>query len=43
MDYIRLEWGGAEEQEEEIEKGNLGAKKWVEEAMRILETEVRKR
>ena len=41
MDYIKLEWGGAEEQEKEIDESNLGAKNWVEEAMKIVETEVR--
>ena len=43
MDYIKLEWGGAEEQEKEIDEGNLGVKNWVEEAMKIVETEVRER
>ena len=40
MDYIELEWGGAEEQEEEIARGNAKAKNWMEEATKILEFEV---
>lgn len=40
LDYIKLTWGGAKEQEEEREKGNLDAKNWQDEARKILETTV---
>ena len=40
MDYIELEWGGAEEQQAQIASGDVGAKNWVEEALKVLETEV---
>jgi hypothetical protein len=38
--YIELAWGGAEEQEAEIEAGNLEAKNWQDEARKILEKTV---
>jgi hypothetical protein len=41
LDYIKLSWGGAKEQEEERENGNLDAKNWQDEACKILETTVR--
>ena len=37
MDYIELEWGGAEEQVKEMNAGNPDAKNWLEEAMMVLE------
>ena len=36
-----MAWGGAEEQTEEIEAGNMDAKNWQDEAQKILETTVR--
>jgi hypothetical protein len=36
-----LAWGGAEEQEEERQKGNSKAKNWQDEAQQILEKTVR--
>ncbi|KAM6496376.1 hypothetical protein JOM56_009082, partial [Amanita muscaria] len=41
LDWINLNWGGAKEQAEEQEKGNLGAKNWQDEARKILENMVR--
>ena len=35
--YIKLAWGGAEEQEAEHRKGNWLAKNWQDEAQKILE------
>lgn len=40
LDYIKLTWGGAKEQEEH-ENGNPDAKNWQDEAHKILETMVR--
>lgn len=40
LDYIKLTWGGAKEQQEEREKGNLDAKNWYDEARKVLETTV---
>lgn len=40
LDYIKLKWGGAEEQEEERRNGNLNAKNWQDEAQKILESTV---
>jgi tmRNA-binding protein len=40
LDYIKLKWGGAKEQEEEHKKGNLDAKDWQDEARKILENTV---
>ena len=40
LDYIKLKWGGAKEQEEERERGNLDAKNWQYEARNILENTV---
>ena len=33
-------WGGAEEQAEEIQAGNIDAKNWQDEVQKILETTV---
>ena len=38
--YFELAWGGAKEQEQEREAGNLDAKNWQDEANKVLETEV---
>ena len=38
--YIKLAWGGAEEQEKERAAGNLTAKNWQDEANKVLENEV---
>jgi hypothetical protein len=35
-----MAWGGAEEQAEEFEVGNMNAKNWQDEAQKILETTV---
>jgi hypothetical protein len=35
-----MAWGGAEEQAAEIQAGNLNAKNWQVEALKILETTV---
>jgi hypothetical protein len=40
LEYIKMAWGGAEEQAEEIDAGNLDAKNWQDEAQKILETTV---
>ena len=39
--YIKLAWGGEEEQEEERLAGNLHAKNWQDEAHQILEQAIR--
>ena len=39
--YIKMAWGGAEEQEKEHRKGNTEAKNWKDEAQQILEKMVR--
>ncbi|KAM6500774.1 hypothetical protein JOM56_003788, partial [Amanita muscaria] len=41
LTYIKLAWGGAEEQEAEIAKGNIDAKNWQDEALRVVETTVK--
>jgi hypothetical protein len=41
LHYIKVAWGGAEEQAKEREAGNLLAKNWQEEALTIVETAVR--
>jgi len=40
LEYIKMAWGGAKEQAEEIEVGNEDAKNWQDEAQKILETTV---
>jgi hypothetical protein len=37
LDYIKLTWGGAEEQTKELAAGNLDAKNWQDEALMIVE------
>jgi hypothetical protein len=37
LDWIVLNWGGLEEQEAELAKGNLHAKNWQDEARNVLE------
>ena len=39
--YIKIAWGGEEERLEEVAKGNMGAKNWQDEALKVLETTVR--
>jgi hypothetical protein len=39
--YIKLAWGGPDEQAEEIALGNLDAKDWQDEAKKIVEKTVR--
>ena len=41
LTYIKLSWGGPEEQAAEIEKGNPLAKDWHDEARKIVEKMVR--
>ncbi|KAG6822072.1 hypothetical protein H0H92_015451, partial [Tricholoma furcatifolium] len=38
LNYITMAWGGEAEQKAEREAGNLDAKNWQDEAMKILET-----
>ncbi|KAH8982152.1 hypothetical protein EDB83DRAFT_2536613 [Lactarius deliciosus] len=38
LEYIKMAWGGAEEQAEEIQAGNKEAKNWQDKAQKILET-----
>jgi hypothetical protein len=38
--YIKVQWGGPEEQAAEIEAGNLDAKDWQDEAKKIVENTV---
>jgi hypothetical protein len=38
--YIKLAWGGAEEQDKERAAGNQQAKNWQDEAQKVLEIEV---
>ena len=38
--YIKVAWGGPEEQAAEIRHGNLDAKDWQDEARKIIETTV---
>jgi hypothetical protein len=40
LHYIKLAWGGAEEQAAEREAGNKHAKNWQEEALKIVEKAV---
>ncbi|KAH9072763.1 hypothetical protein EDB83DRAFT_2219895, partial [Lactarius deliciosus] len=40
LEYIKMAWGGAEEQAEKIQAGNKEAKNWQDEAQKILETTV---
>ncbi|KAF8495240.1 hypothetical protein F5888DRAFT_1616033, partial [Russula emetica] len=40
LEYIKMAWGGAEEQAEEIQAGNMNAKNWQDEAQKTLETTV---
>jgi hypothetical protein len=40
LDYIRLTWGGPEEQAKERANGNHDAKNWQDEAHKILEATV---
>ena len=40
LDYFKLKWDGAEEQEEELRNGNLNAKNWQDEAQKVLESTV---
>jgi hypothetical protein len=40
LDYIKLSWGGAEEQEMERLEGNLNAKNWQDEARKVVENTV---
>ncbi|KAM6502312.1 hypothetical protein JOM56_002289, partial [Amanita muscaria] len=39
-EYIRMAWGGEEEWIEEVANGNLDAKNWQDEAMKVLEKAV---
>ncbi|KAF8443721.1 hypothetical protein L210DRAFT_3396056, partial [Boletus edulis BED1] len=38
LDYIKMAWGGAEEQAKEIAAGNHNAKNWHDEALKIIES-----
>jgi hypothetical protein len=40
LDYIKLSWGGAEEQTKERAEGNHNAKNWQDEALKIVEKTV---
>lgn len=40
LQYIKVAWGGAEDQAAEREAGNITAKNWQEEALKIVETTV---
>ena len=40
LEYIKMAWGRAEEQAEEILASNMDAKNWRDEAHKILETTV---
>jgi hypothetical protein len=40
LDYIKLSWGGAEEQAIERLEGNLDAKNWQDEALKVVEKTV---
>jgi hypothetical protein len=40
LDYIKLSWGGAEEQAIERREGNPFAKNWQDEALKIVEKTV---
>ncbi|KAG2056075.1 hypothetical protein BDR06DRAFT_881045, partial [Suillus hirtellus] len=38
LEYIKMTWGEHEEQEHEHTAGNLNAKKWHDEALKVVET-----
>ncbi|KAG1906584.1 uncharacterized protein F5891DRAFT_941921, partial [Suillus fuscotomentosus] len=38
LEYIKMTWGGHEEQEHECTAGNLNAKDWHDEALKVVET-----
>ena len=40
LEYIKLAWGGADEQDKERAAGNRHAKNWQDEAKKVLEAEV---
>jgi len=40
LEYIKLAWGGAKEQEAEQAAGNWNAKNWQDEAQKIMENTV---
>jgi hypothetical protein len=40
LDYIKIAWGGADEQLAERAGGNLNAKNWHEEALEVIEAAV---
>ena len=40
LEYIKLAWGGADEQDKERAAGNQQAKNWQDEAKKVLEAEV---
>lgn len=40
LDYIKLTWGGAEEQAKEHAAGNYDAKNWQDEARKVIEKTV---
>lgn len=40
LDYIKLSWGGAEEQAKERLEGNPFAKNWQDEALKVVEKTV---
>ena len=37
LDYIKMSWGGAEEQMKEREEGNPDAKNWQDKALKVVE------
>ncbi|KIM61212.1 hypothetical protein SCLCIDRAFT_26022 [Scleroderma citrinum Foug A] len=41
LTYIKMAWGGADEQRKEIEAGNMNAKDWHDEAMKMVEKTVK--
>ena len=41
LDYIKMAWGGQEEQEAEIAAGNPNAKNWHDEALKVVEETMR--
>lgn len=40
LKYIKMAWGGAKEQANEIQAGNVNAKNWQDKVLKILETTV---
>jgi hypothetical protein len=40
LEYIKIAWGGSEDQAEELARGNRGAKNWHEEAVKVIEAAV---